>query len=133
MRRLIAVIAAVLVNLSIWVAVEIVGGVDLQQPGFGDQPSTDLGAGQVVAATAVATLLGWALLAVLERVNRRRGGTIWTVLAVAFTLLSIGSPLAGTGITTGNRLTLVAMHVAAALTFIPLVRRTVPAQEMSNA
>jgi hypothetical protein len=66
-------------------------------------------------------------------VNRRRGGTIWTVLAVAFTLLSIGSPLAGTGITTGNRLTLVAMHVAAALTFIPLVRRTQPAQEMSNA
>ena len=46
---------------------------------------------------------------------------------------SIGSPLAGTGITTGNRLTLVAMHVAAALTFIPLVLRALRAREMSNA
>jgi hypothetical protein len=133
MRRLIAVIAAVLVNVAIWVAVEVVGGVDLKQPGFGDRPATDLGGLQVALSTAVATLLGWALLVILERVNRRRAGTIWTVVAVAFTLLSIGSPLAGTGITTGNRLTLVAMHVAAALTFIPLVRRTVRAREMSNA
>ncbi|GAB3935266.1 DUF6069 family protein [Micromonospora vulcania] len=117
-RRALGVVAAVLASLVIW-GIGEVAGVDytVQSPG---QPALVIGPSQIIGITLGAALLGWAALAVLERVARRTATAIWISLAVLVTLLSF-VPLVGTEATTGARLALGAMHVAVAVALIALL------------
>jgi predicted alpha/beta hydrolase len=70
-----------------------------------------------VAATAVAGLVGWGVLALLERYTSRARG-VWIVLAVAVVCLSI-APVFATPADLDTRLALSALHCVAAAVLIP--------------
>lgn len=119
--RLFAVACAALAAVAVWViAVPMLGANLAIRFGQGAEQVVQLGF--VVAGSLVASLVGWALLVLLERRNRR-GAAIWTILAVAFLLVSLVFPvIAGTTATTA--LTLILMHIAVGAVLIPWLRRT---------
>jgi len=118
--RALGVAGAVLAALAVWTAAVPLLGVDLLVRPGGGRTQT-VGPGSVVIASLIASLLGWALLALLEhRTGRAR--TIWTAVALVVVLLSLGAPLTG-GITTTAAVTLTLMHLAVAavlITVLPL-------------
>lgn len=111
--RLLAVAGAVVAAVAIWVIAVPVFGLELVAP-----PGPDETAPQavpfvaVVMASLVASLAGWALLAVLERfLSRAR--TVWTVVASIVMVLSLAGPLLGdAGVPVACRITLALMHVS---------------------
>ncbi len=121
--RLGAVAAAMLAALTVSLIVEHALAIDLWSPRMGTRPSADITAFHVLGASAVASLVGWASLAALERVTAvaRR---LWTALAVVAGLASLGGPLSGTGITTANRAVLVLLHIVVAAVLVSLLIRT---------
>lgn len=123
-RMLWAVIAAVAAAVASWAVIGVLAGVDLRAPVFdGRTGSQDIGPTLVGANSLIAALAAWALLALLERytVRSRR---IWTIIALAGLVLSLGGPLSGTGIDAANRIFLLALHVVVAVVLIPLLYRT---------
>jgi hypothetical protein len=128
--RLMAVAAAPLAALAIWTLAELAIGIPLRAPeGFG--ASGNIGPLDVVIASALLSLAGWGLLALLERVTAH-ARTVWVVFAVVALVLSLGTPLSGTGVTAANRFALVLMHLAVGGVLIPAMYRTAPrmAREM---
>ncbi|MFI5912584.1 DUF6069 family protein [Dactylosporangium sp. NPDC051541] len=97
------VVAAVAAAEIVYLLVRHAAGVDLSVPGQGP-----VGPAAVAITAALAGLLGWALLAVLER-TARKGRTIWVVIAAAVLLVSLLGPLgaASAGAVAG----LIALHL----------------------
>lgn len=88
--------------------------------------SVVLGLPIIIAFTLWFAALGWISLALLERVTRRRPGaarTAWTVLAAAFTALSL-VPIYLETATAGTKASLTVVHLAVAAVLIPLYRRS---------
>lgn len=124
-RRAFAVGAASLVALVAWaVAVPLLGVQLLVRTTPGASSTQTIGAGFVLAVSLLASLLGWGLLAALQRLTQR-AATIWTVAAGVVLLLSLAGPLTS-AVTTGGKLTLVLLHLGVAAVLIPLLRRTAP-------
>jgi hypothetical protein len=122
--RLTAVVAAVLAALAVWTIARPVFGIRLRPPdGFG--PASDIDALNVVFASAFTSLAGWGLLALLERLTIY-ARTIWGIVAVSVLLLSLVTPLFGTGITAANRTALLLMHLAVGAVLIPVLYLTSP-------
>jgi hypothetical protein len=119
--REMAIVAAIVVNVIILVVGRLVTG-EFPVATTGEDDRT-VGFGQVILMTGVSGLIAWGLLAVLERTTSR-AKTIWTVIAVIAFLLSIVGPLDG-GVDAVSKVVLALMHVGAAATIIPLMRRTV--------
>ncbi len=121
-RRAFAVTAAVLAALVVWsVAVPLLG-VDLTvRPTPGNTAQT-IGPAFVLAVSLLASLLGWGLLAGLER-RTHRAGTIWTITAGVVLLGSLTGPLTA-AVTTAAAVALVLLHLSVAAVLIPLLRRT---------
>ena len=71
---------------------------------------------------------GWGFMAVLERLTAR-ARRVWLVIAVAALVLSLGTPLAGVGVTLANRLVLMLMHLAVGSVLIPALYRSSPRRE----
>lgn len=120
--RLLAVGAAVVAALVVFVLLKVFGQ-ELRTPGMNGAAAAQLNAGAVVLVSALAGFAAWALLAVLERFTEK-ALMIWTIVAVAVLVLSLGGPMSGTGVSTGNRLALALMHVVAGTVLIVLMRRT---------
>jgi hypothetical protein len=118
-RRITATGGTVLAALAVWVIAVPLIGVDLVVPAAG----STVGPLAVVGTTLLAALLGWALLAVLER-RTARARRIWTITAGAIALLSLTGPLTS-GASPAVTATLVAMHVAVAAVLIPTLPRGV--------
>ena len=119
--RMLGVAGAVLAPLALWsIAVPVVG-VDLSvRPGGGSTQT--VGAGAILAVSLLASLLGWALLAVLER-RSARARNLWTGVAVAVLLTSLAGPL--TGATTATSKTVLAlMHLSLGAVLIPALRHS---------
>jgi hypothetical protein len=72
-------------------------------------------------SAAIIGLLGWAVLAVAERVTRR-GRTAWTVLAVGVLALSI-VPIGLVDATPSTRIGLALIHLAVAAVLVPAFTR----------
>ncbi|MFI7428032.1 DUF6069 family protein [Micromonospora sp. NPDC049836] len=118
--RLLAVLAATVATLVVWVIAEPIAGVELAvQGGGGEQSVTPVA---VALSTVVAGLAGWALLALLERFTTRPRA-VWTAVALGVLVVSLLGPLGG-GVGTAATVTLVVMHLAAAAVLVPLLRRT---------
>jgi hypothetical protein len=79
-----------------------------------------VGIGLVVGASVIGSLLGWGLLALLER-RTARARTVWTVVAVTVLLVSLSLPLIA-GTTVPAKIALAMMHVAIAAVLIPALR-----------
>ncbi|MEH0845411.1 DUF6069 family protein [Micromonospora sp. CPCC 205711] len=117
--RALAVLAATVAALVVWVVAVPLAGVDLvARSGAADRR---VGPGAVVVTTVVAGLAGWALLALLERLTGR-ARVVWTGIAVAVLLVSLLGPLTG-GVGAPATVTLLVLHLAAGL-LIPGLRRT---------
>lgn len=123
--RLLAVAGAVAAAVAIWVIAVPVFGLELVAP-----PGPDETAPQavpfvaVVMASLVASLAGWALLAVLERfLSRAR--TVWTVVASIVMVLSLAGPLLGdAGVPVACRITLALMHLSVGAVLITQLRKS---------
>ena len=122
-NRLAAVAAATVTALIVWGVADPILGVDLLVDTGAGSP-TEVGPASVVVTGVVASLAGWALLAVLERLVARPA-QVWTVIAVAAAVLSLAGP-AVSGLNTATVVALAAMHVAVATVLIPLLSRTSP-------
>lgn len=122
-RRVVAVGAAVLAALLVWtIAVPVLGLELTVAPGNADAAAQTVGPALVAAVSLLASLLGWALLATLER-RTRRARTVWVGAAGVVLLASLAGPLsAATGLSA--TLTLLAMHLAVAVVLVPLLART---------
>ena len=116
--RSLALVSAVGAALVTWLMVDGLAGYEIQAPGFGGVPPTDVGPGAVAFASFVAASLGLAWATILERWAARSARVAWTSTAVAFTVLSAGGPLSGSGITAGQRLILLLLHLMVAIVFI---------------
>ena len=81
-----------------------------------------IGLGSVITASLLSSLLGWALLALLERWSER-ARTVWTATAGGLLLLSLAGPLVAAVTTTGT-VSLTVLHLSVAALFIPLMRHT---------
>lgn len=112
-RRLVVVIAAVLAALVVFLIADLAmdGGVRTPAMESTGQEAIDLNPGTVILVSALVSLLGWTLLAALERFTSK-ARMIWTIAAVLVLVLSLGGPLSGTDTTTGSRVSLVLIHLA---------------------
>jgi ABC-type Na+ efflux pump permease subunit len=80
--RALAVIAAALAALGVWLVTDPLLGIDLTGPTApGSQQLQPIAPAMVAGASLVTGLAGWALLALLERFTAR-ARTIWTAIAV---------------------------------------------------
>jgi hypothetical protein len=120
--RALAVVGAVVADALIWVIAHSVLDVDLRTPdGPGSTTTSELPFPVVPISVAVVSLLGWGLLTLLER-RSSRGRNLWTGVAVAVLVLSLFAPLFAEGLTTGNRVTLVLLHLTVGAILIPAFR-----------
>jgi hypothetical protein len=121
MKRLVlTVVGAPAAALVVWaLAVPVAGTTLTVRMGGGAQT---VGPVAVAVASLVAGLVGWALLAVLER-SAARPGRIWTTTALAVLALSLTGPL-GSAVGAAAALVLILLHLVVAAVLVPgLVRR----------
>jgi hypothetical protein len=78
--------------------------------------------GQVIGVTVAASLLGWLLLALLER-RTPHARLLWTTLALAALAASLALPLAA-ATTTSAVAGLIVMHVTVGAAVIPAMAHT---------
>ena len=131
--RLLGIAAAVLLAEAVWLLAELVFGIRLQAPAGTAYPEpVDIGPLNVGLASALPSLLGWALLAGLERLTPR-AHRIWLVAALVGLAASLATPLAGTGVGTANRMVLVLMHLAVPAVVISALYRTSPGRRARAA
>lgn len=120
-RRLGVVTAAVVTTLAVWSLLVQFLGLEVTVPqGPTSAQRHQLEATAVVGATAVASLAGWALLEVLERVTRS-GMKVWTWTAGVIFLLFLPY-LPGHSWT--DRLVLTLLHVSVAAVMMLGMRRS---------
>jgi hypothetical protein len=121
-ERVLTVAAAVVAAVLAWlVAVPIVGIDLLVRPGGG--AVQQVGLGSVVTVSLLASLLGWGLLALLERLVPRRALTAWTVVAVVVLMLSLTGPLTAAA-NAAVAIALVLMHLVVGAVLIMGLRRS---------
>lgn len=119
--RMLVVAGAVLATVVVWVIGEPLLGHDLVVVSPG-QPATDLGLAEIAFMAVAASLLGWAALAILERITAR-AVVIWTI--AAFVVLAVSFlPFASVETSGGSTVVLALTHIAVAAVLIPGLRRT---------
>lgn len=106
----------------VWVIADPLLGVDFSVTSSGT--TTVVGPGLIVGMAVLFSLLGWGLLAVLERFSQR-ARVIWTTVAVVVTLLSLVMPFNSGEAETAAKWSLLVMHLVVAAAVIPLFARTV--------
>ncbi|MFI5925816.1 DUF6069 family protein [Micromonospora sp. NPDC051543] len=116
--RAIAVAVAVLAAVAVWSIATLAGAQLTVDQGTGPRDVTVLA---VVLNSAIAALLGWGLLAVLERF-RASAITIWTAIALAVLVLSL-VPASLVDASAGTRVALVLMHLVVGAVVIVGFRR----------
>jgi hypothetical protein len=93
---------------------------------FGSGHIQTIAVGQVIGVTVAASLLGWLLLALLER-RTPHARLLWTTIALAALAASLALPLA-VATTTSAVAGLVVMHVTVGAAVIPAMTRTARAR-----
>jgi predicted permease len=117
--RALGVGGAVVAAVAVWVVAVPLLGLHLTVR-FGNAAPESVGVDFVVGASLIGSLLGWGLLAVLER-RTARARTIWTAAAVAVLLVSVSLPLSA-GTTASTKVALAMMHVAVGAVLITTLR-----------
>jgi hypothetical protein len=123
--RATAVGAAVLAPTAIWLVAVPLLGVDLQVAQPNGKPPAQITLPLVIFTALAASLAGWGLLALLERLTRR-ARAIWIATAVVALVASF-VPLLAPGTPTTSRVVLAPMHLAVAAILIPSLARNTPA------
>ena len=110
--------AAIAVSL-VWTLAVPVLGVDLTVTSIGGTAPQTVDLVAILIATVAVSLVGWGLLALLER---RGKGRVWTFVAAAVMVLSLASPLLASG-PVDARVTLALLHIVVGAVVIPAFRR----------
>jgi hypothetical protein len=113
-RRAHGIVLALVVTLAVWLLGHVAGADYWITDSQGTVRIDMLVTAQV---TVVLGLVGWGVLALLERLGRR-GTTVWTVLAVVVVAASM-IPVVLVEATTATRLALVAVHLAVGAVLVP--------------
>ena len=113
-RRALGIVLAVVVTLAVWLLGHLAGADYWITDSQGAVRIDMLVTAQV---TVVLGLVGWGVLALLERLSRH-GTTLWTVLAVVVVAASM-IPVVLVEATTATRLALVAVHLAVGAVLVP--------------
>ncbi|MEO7587049.1 MAG: DUF6069 family protein [Arachnia sp.] len=119
--RTLVVATATLAALGTWIVAAPVMGIELLVTPGGSAPQS-VGVASVILAAVLASVLGWAALALLERFATHPQ-RLWTVLASAILLFSLAGPL-GAGATQASQIALSAMHVVVGAVLIVGLRHT---------
>ncbi|MFB6523463.1 DUF6069 family protein [Streptomyces sp. NPDC056401] len=98
------------------------GGVGLAVDQNDGKGPVDLALGGFVGSAAGAALLGWALLALLERFAPAASRKIWTAVAAVVLLVSLALPF-GVEATSGTKILLALTHLAVGLVVVLGLRR----------
>ena len=93
---------------------------------FGTGHIQTIPAGQVIGAAVAASLLGWLLLALLER-RTPHARLLWTTIALAALAASLALPLAA-ATTTSAAAGLIVMHLTVGAAVIPAMAHTARAR-----
>ena len=93
---------------------------------FGAGHIQTIAVGQVLGVTVAASLLGWLLLALLER-RTPRARLLWTISALAALAASLALPLIA-ATTTSAAAGLIAMHLTVGAAVIPALAHTARAR-----
>lgn len=93
---------------------------------FGTGHIQTITAGQVIGAAVAASVLGWLLLALLDR-RTPHARPLWTTMALAALIASLALPLAA-ATTTSAAVGLVVMHLTVGAAVIPAMARTTRAR-----
>lgn len=120
-RRAIAVAVAVLAALAVWALGELASSAQLAATRGPDEMT--INSALVVTSALTAGLLGWAALALIQRLSRKPRRT-WLVVSTVVLVLSLGAPL-GQGVDVASRMTLTLMHLVVGAVLIPGLARTV--------
>ncbi|RAY13035.1 hypothetical protein DPM19_21255 [Actinomadura craniellae] len=120
--RALAVAGSVVAALVVWLVAGPILGDDMVVAPEGRE-SGAVPAGAVLVFALVSSLLGWAALAVLERLARARAKLIWTILAIVVLVVSM-APVLDVEATGETKVALALMHVAVAAVLIPGFWRT---------
>lgn len=128
--RVAIVVGGAVAAVVVWALAKIAGGI---QVSLGGGAATDMPWWQVIAASLVGGLAGWALLAILEARIGSRARKIWTIVAVIVVVVSLAGPFGTPGIALGDRFWLAAIHIVLGLVVIPAMGRTSRASEDSRA
>ncbi|QFU90626.1 DUF6069 family protein [Amycolatopsis sp. YIM 10] len=110
--------AAIAVSL-IWTLAVPVLGIDLTVTSIGAAAPQTVDLVTILIATVAVSLVGWGLLALLER---RGKGRVWTFIAAGVMVLSLASPLLAAG-PVDARVTLALLHIVVGAVVIPAFRR----------
>jgi hypothetical protein len=121
--RVVAVIAAIIAPVLVWLVATVGFGQQLYSPGFGGTAPQELSIWLVAATAGIAALAAAGVLALIERFSKRPA-RVWLVVSTAVLIVSLGAPLSGEGIDTANKLALGSMHLAAGAVLIPLLYRS---------
>ncbi|WP_433120404.1 DUF6069 family protein [Micromonospora sp. CA-246542] len=116
--RAITVAVAALAAVAVWSIATLAGAQLTVDQGTGPRDVTVLA---VVLNSVIAALLGWGLLAVLERF-RASARTIWTGIALVVLVLSL-VPASLVDASAGTRVALVLMHLVVGAVVIVGLRR----------
>ena len=123
--RLAAVAGAIAAAVAVSLVARYGVGMQLRTPGFTSmQYSASLTVGFVLVASTVASLAGWGVVTLIERVTRRPRRA-WITTGLLVTVVSLSAPLSGHGITATERLALVCMHLVVAAVLIPVFALTI--------
>src|SRR6266540_2826883 len=107
---------------AIWLLAVPLLGVDLQVAQPSGRAPAEITLPLVIVTALAASLAGWGLLALLERLTHR-ARTVWTGTAVVALVVSFG-PLLGPGTPTAARIVLALLHLTVAAILIPALARS---------
>lgn len=113
-RRAVGIVATLVVTLAVWLLGHLAGADYWIADSQGTVRIDALVTTQV---TVVLGLVGWGVLALLERLTRY-GTTIWTVLAAVVVVASM-IPIVLVEATTATRVALVVVHLAVGAVLVP--------------
>jgi hypothetical protein len=120
-NRMLVVGGAVLTTVLVWAIGDPLLGHDLVVVSPG-KPAMDLGIAEIAFVALASSLLGWAALAILERITAH-AVAIWTIAALVVLAVSF-LPFAGVETSGGSKVVLALTHIAVAAVVIPGFRRT---------
>ncbi|MFC9242920.1 DUF6069 family protein [Streptomyces sp. NPDC057136] len=120
--RAVAVGAATVAALVVW-GIGKAAGAELNVVQAEGDPAMEVGFAAVAVSALFSALLGWGVLALLEKFAPARSLIVWTVLTSAVALLSL-MPVLFSDASTGTKVVLPLAHLAVAAVVIPLMRRS---------
>ncbi|MGQ4732781.1 MULTISPECIES: DUF6069 family protein [Streptomyces] len=120
--RAIAVVGGTVAALVVW-GIGKASGAELEVIQTKGDPAMEVGFAAVTAAALFTSLIGWGVLALLEKFAPAKSVLIWTVLASAVAVLSI-FPVLSAEASDGTKAVLPLVHLAVAAVVIPLMRRS---------